>query len=390
MKNRHLKVSYDPQIFTMQKYGGVSRYFSELAHELSKEKCISVKVVAPLSRSEYLKKLNGMLTYGSFFPYYEYLNGNKYSRLIQLLLRVTSLFLADLYLRVTKSQLIHETYFLPFGLGPKDSIRILTIYDMIHEKFPQEAQAADRTSQYKALAAKRADHIICISESTRKDAIEILGLDPSKVSVVYLGFNTFPCDENNLKQTEDLKKKLPYLLYVGQRDGYKNFKNLLLAYASSKKLQDNFNIVCFGGGAFTNNELLFFDQNELKKDSIVHCDGDDEQLGYFFKNATAFIYPSLYEGFGIPPLEAMENGCPVVCSNSSSIPEVVGNAGEYFDPNSINDMQLAIERVAFSEEIRQGLISRGNIRKENFSWKKCADETLKIYRSVSEKVNKVH
>jgi glycosyltransferase involved in cell wall biosynthesis len=388
MKNSRFRISYDPQIFTMQKYGGVSRYFSELACELSKNENISVSIVAPLSKCEYLKKFNSKLVRGYYLSFYAFSSNKRFSRLMQLFFRAISLMAGDLYLRFTRPNLIHETYFLPFALGPKEAIRILTIYDMIHEKFPQGIQAADRTSKYKAQAAKRADHIICISESTRKDAIEILGLDPRKVSVVHLGFNSFPLSENNSKLIGVLKEKSPYLLYVGQRGGYKNFKNLILAYAASKKLQENFKIICFGGGKLTNEEILLLDKNKLTKESVFQCDGGDDQLGYFFKNAAAFIYPSIYEGFGIPPLEAMENGCPIVCSNSSSIPEVVGNAAEYFDPNGIESIRFAIERVVLNEEIRQKLIARGSIRKENFSWKKCADETLKIYTSVT-KNNKI-
>ena len=144
----------------------------------------------------------------------------------------------------------------------------------------------------------------------------------------------------------------------------------------------NFNLICFGGGEFTKAELTLFKELGLKENQIRQCSGDDQLLARLYTSASVFVYPSLYEGFGIPPLEAMSYKCPVVCSDSSSIPEVVGDAGEFFDPYSIESISLAIERVVESNILSNDLIRKGNDRLKLFSWDKCANETLKVYKSL--------
>lgn len=116
---------------------------------------------------------------------------------------------------------------------------------------------------------------------------------------------------------------------------------------------------------------------------VEQINADDDLLAGLYKNAAAFIYPSRYEGFGIPPLEAMSMACPVICSNSSSIPEVVGNAGEYFDPDDTDTMRVAIEGVLQSNDRRESLVQKGLERCLVFSWERCATETLAIYRSMA-------
>jgi glycosyltransferase involved in cell wall biosynthesis len=175
---------------------------------------------------------------------------------------------------------------------------------------------------------------------------------------------------------------VPYLLYVGSRRYYKNFKALLQAYALNQQLSDEFKLVCFGGGRLSLAEKAEIQRLKIKEDRILYLEGGDRLLANLYKNAAVFIYPSLYEGFGIPPLEAMSLGCPVVCSNVSSIPEVVGAAGRYFDPNDIEDIGSAIESVVFSENSRTELIVRGSHRAAQFSWRKCAQETYSVYKKL--------
>ena len=116
--------------------------------------------------------------------------------------------------------------------------------------------------------------------------------------------------------------------------------------------------------------------------NVKAVNGDDAKLANYYRNASLFVYPSLYEGFGIPPLEAMGYGCPVVCSNTSSIPEVVGDAAILFDPYSLDSISNAIETVLTNNHLRSSLISRGFEQIQKFSWKKCADETLDVYKKV--------
>jgi glycosyltransferase involved in cell wall biosynthesis len=305
-------------------------------------------------------------------------NGKNYPRLA---LRGLGLLIGDWMLRVKAPDIVHETYFSFCRLGPQRVRRVITIHDMIHEKFASSFSPADKTARYKALAADRADHVICVSESTRRDAIEILGLPPEKTSVIYHGFDLMKA--NGASADEPLlPTKEPFLLYVGHRGGYKNFHRLLEAYGSSPQLKAGYKLVCFGGDTFQADELKVMQTLGLDSGQVMQLGGSDQLLAKLYERASAFIYPSLYEGFGIPPLEAMSHNCPVVCSNTSSIPEVVGDGGEYFDPASTESMCAAIERVVMSDSRQKILIAKGRARLQRFSWDRFAIETLDIYRKL--------
>lgn len=144
----------------------------------------------------------------------------------------------------------------------------------------------------------------------------------------------------------------------------------------------DFDIVTFGGPVFLTSERILMKSLGYSDGQVQHRVGNDDALGDFYRSATGLVYPSKYEGFGIPPLEAMAHNCPVICSNSSSLPEVVGDAGEYFLPDEIDDMRHAIEAVAYSDQRREALRRSGLARISRFSWEKCARETLDIYQTV--------
>jgi len=253
---------------------------------------------------------------------------------------------------------------------------------MIHEKFASSFPNAHKAARYKALAAERADHVICISESTRRDAIEILGLHPDKTSVIYLGFDLMNAGGERAGDLV-LPTNKPFLLYVGNREGYKNFLGLLEAYATSPQLRAGYGLICFGGGAFNMDEQKVIQKLRLDSRQVMQLGGSDQSLGSLYERASAFVYPSLYEGFGLPPLEAMSYDCPVVCSRTSSIPEVVGDAGEYFNPGDIESMRLAIERLLGLDSHREVLSAKGRTRLKCFSWDRCAAETLGIYMKLT-------
>jgi len=248
---------------------------------------------------------------------------------------------------------------------------------MVHERFAQDFSRYDTTTRDKAIAIERADHVICISESTRNDLVSILGINPSKTTVVQLGFN-LTIEAEHVEKLSNLVR--PILLYVGGRHGYKNFNALLQAYATSNFLIKEFDLVCFGGGEFTPMEKAFHRDYHIPVDRIRQVSGSDALLAQYYKSASVFIYPSLYEGFGIPPLEAMSFGCPVVASNVSSIPEVVGDAAELVDPYDPGQITDSIERLVLDENLRNSMITRGRDRVKLFSWDRCAIETLGVYQ----------
>jgi len=278
--------------------------------------------------------------------------------------------------------IVHSTYYFPHIAAPKKAKRVTTVHDMIHERFSSMIRKGDTTAAWKKKTVLDADHVICVSENTRRDLMELYELHPSKVSVVYHGHNVLNMGVDSAGRASVLNKSLPFLLYVGARAGYKNFKTFLRAYAGSVWLCENFRIICFGGGRFRADELDLIHELGIKRRQIEQIGGGDDVLAAHYQNAAAFVYPSLYEGFGIPPLEAMALGCPVICSNTSSVPEIVGVAGEYFDPEHIESIRTSVESVLQSTERRAELIQNGFKKCAEYSWERCASETLAIYRGI--------
>lgn len=265
------------------------------------------------------------------------------------------------------------------GCAPKSAKVVLTVYDMIHEKFSENFSTSDPTRREKAAAVRRADHIICISNNTKQDLVRILSVDPNKISVVHLGVSL---PVKDIGTTIEALQSRPFLLYVGNRGGHKNFDAFITAIAQSPRLKNDYDIVCFGGGAFNASEKELIERLGFSSGKVRQVSGGDVVLSGLYRRARAFVYPSLYEGFGIPPLEAMSVGCPVVCSNTSSILEVVSDAGALFDPYDIRSMQSAIERVSEDEIFRQQLISKGRGRVKKFTQERCTQETIKVYQKV--------
>lgn len=364
-----MRIVYDHQIFAFQEYGGVSRYYYELASRMAKYEGCDVSVHAPLYVNRYLQHNDKFKIIGIHVPSIP-ITG----RAINLFNAVTGRML----IRGCMPDIIHETYYARYGSAPAKAKTVITVHDMIHEKFRDGFPSRDKTSQNKERAVKRASHIICISENTKNDLINLFNVNPHKISVIYHGY---------MLRQESSQRRLnignkPYILYVGHRGTYKNFSRLLRAYSYSPRLERAFKLVCFGGGRFSNDEIDQIKQLNLKPENVVHLNGSDVILSTLYSNAAAFVFPSLYEGFGIPPLEAMSFKCPVVCSNTSSSPEVAGDAAEYFDPYNIEEMIFSVESVVFSNEKRNKLIEMGLKRINLFSWEKCAEKTLEVYSSL--------
>lgn len=366
-----MRIAFDHQIFGWQQYGGISRYAFELALALHEDGGQEVAIFCPLSVNRYLEHAPaGLLRGGRRVPVFP-----KSGRIY----RALNNRLAGLPMRRFNPDIVHETYYSARGVTVGNARRILTVYDMIHERFPENFSSADPTCREKALAVARADHIICISEQTRQDLIEFLQVPREKTSMVHLGFalktSEQPVEGRELRQR-------PYILFVGSRGGYKNFDQLLKAFASSPVLRTTLQLVCFGGGGFRPAELEAIAKLGLDRMAVIQVSGNDEMLAHHYRRARAFVYPSRYEGFGIPPLEAMSFDCPVACSNVSSIPEVVGDAAELFDPSDLNSMSKALERVTSDEPRRQALVALGRERLKRFSWTACAEATREVYKGV--------
>lgn len=362
-----LRVAFDGQIFRQQRHGGISRYFCELARELSRLPDVQAHIVAPHHRNAYLEALDPTLRHG--WPSRAWPRLGKLSRAAGRLLEW------QLMCR-EPPHVVHATYYGACPLKPAHARRVVTVYDMIHERFPEHFSPGDTTAADKRRAVAEADHVICISHSTRADLIERLGVPEAKVSVTHLASSLAPPVDTGAPSAGT---GAPYLLYVGERGGYKNFAAVAQALAASPALRE-LRLVCFGGGPLKAPEWELLRALGLGVDRVEGVQGDDDRLARAYAGASAFVYPSLAEGFGIPPLEAMRCGCPVVCSDTSSLPEVVGPAAERFDPRKPETIRVALERVLLSPTRRAELMALGHAQGQRFSWQRCAQETRTAYQ----------
>ena len=226
-----------------------------------------------------------------------------------------------------------------------------------------------------------ADAVICVSEASRRDLLRFYSVDEERTKVIYHGFAPFVRPINDQNQT--CGGSLKYILFVGARGGYKNFMALLEAYATSGAAVD-YELVAVGGGEFVAAELEKIKQLGIMKRIRLIPKATDELLAATYKNAALLVYPSLYEGFGFPPLEAMSLGCPVLTANTSSMPEVCGEAAFYFDPTDPAALKFALQRALSDTEGTQRMKDKGYQQVTRFRWERTADETLNVYRRVLE------
>jgi len=222
-------------------------------------------------------------------------------------------------------------------------------------------------------------------ESTRRDVLATYDIPEERVSVTHLGFDPLGLLLTG-ESSSDFKVRVlgadaPYFLYVGSRVNYKNFGGLLEAYSASASLRKNFSLLCFGGGDFTGAERAAIAKAGVEG-RVIYLGGPDAVLAACYAHASFIRLPVVYEGFGIPVLEAMSLECPVACSNSSSLPEVVGDAATLFDPRDRDSIRSALESVLDSPSAATALKERGRIRRQLFSWRSCAENTIGIYRRV--------
>ena len=354
-----MKILYDYIIFQNQAYGGPSKYFIELIKALNNNKIeneTNTKIISPFYINKYLQSSSEIKKLGIYIN-----KRNKFG-----VSNFLNRFIFNKYLSFSNCDLVHQTYFAD-DIEKKKPI-ILTVYDLVHEKFKEDFNV----NFPKAKSIQNADHIICISENTKKDLIDFYNVNNDKITVIHLATN----DKEKIKT-----KNENYILYIGSRKRYKNFQVLLKAF-SNKEINKNLYIKCFGGGKFLEEEIEFMKKINIPVDKIKQIDGDDELLLNEMRKAFALVYPSMYEGFGLPLLDAMSLGCPVISSNSSSLPEVYGNAALNFDPNNSDELINKIFDLLNNDLLRNDLINKGYERIKKFSWEKCANETVKVYKKI--------
>jgi glycosyltransferase involved in cell wall biosynthesis len=241
---------------------------------------------------------------------------------------------------------------------------------MIHELFSQYFSNDKITVTNKQHLIPQANAIIVVSENTRKDVLRFFPDLEEKIKVIYHG--------SSFQQLVGESKKENYILFTGERKNYKNFNTFVKA-ATPVLIKYDLRLICTGS-PFDDEEKHLLGDLHISDRTICKFVSDQE-LVELYSNALAFVFPSLYEGFGIPVLEAFASQCPAVLSNTSSLPEIGGDAAVYFDPYSINDMRNQIERVICSPSLQKELVKKGIERVKLFSWEKCAKETMEVYNS---------
>lgn len=384
-----MKVLYDHQIFTLQNYGGISRYFCEIIRNRPSNEEIKLSVVE--SDNIYLQEYFQMPSLkGKHLDYASFLNGNqfvgRYYTFYFLektqLLKTSRVINNRACIRDLKEKnydIFHPTYyddyFLPF-LGKKPFV--LTIHDMIPELFPDQFKYDDQARQKKKLAQK-ADAIIAVSENTKNDIVRILGIDPSKIHVIYHGGPKI----EEASTTPIINK--PYFLFVGRRPGYKNFNLTLYEFTEIHKKYPDISLVCTGD-KLENEEVEIINKLGLKS-AVIQLSAQDNILKNLYANALALIFPSKYEGFGLPILEAYAYGCPVVLNHTSCFPEIAGKAAVWFnESDSSFTLQKAMETIInLDNPGRIGLKQCGYERLKNFSWESSSKKLFEIYSSITGK-----
>jgi glycosyltransferase involved in cell wall biosynthesis len=362
-----MRVLYDGNIFLMQAAGGVNRYFANLIARL------------PLDVTPYMTTCE---TRNVNYPTHPNLKTYNYRRFrpAGVSYRLEKLFF-DYVTASRRYDLAHPTYYTLLTRRSMAEYRcpvVITVWDMIHELFPAELDPKGWNAEAKRKAIMAAQAVICISENTKKDLLERNPIPEDRVSVTHLASEI---DASISHGSEPVPAK-PFFLYVGLRYRYKNFGGLLAAFAKTHSLRGG-TALCVVGAPFNNDEEKLIASLGLA-DAIEHYGHvSDAHLAKLYRCSLAFVYPSFYEGFGIPPLEAMACGTPVIAANRSSMPEVVGGAGLLFDPDSTDELADVLIMMTDNPAQRRRLIAKGQEHVKIFSWEKTVAATLEIYRAVS-------
>jgi len=376
-----MKILVDPQIYNSQVYGGVSRYYTEVLSQLSTKDGVQIEIPVFFSKNEYLKisslykkehrRFNAILNLMSKLG----ISTRKIVKKKSKKKAITALKKQDYDVFIPT---YYDTYFLDYINGKP---YVLTVYDMIHELFPQYFNDAKEIAANKLLLMQKAAKIIAVSHNTKKDIIKTYpDIDASKVEVVYHG--------SSISVNENKGVDLPdnYILFVGVRDHYKNFDFLIESIAPLFQVDKTLQLVCAGGGTFTRKEIELLEEYNLSG-CVIQKSFNEDELGQFYKKAKCFVFPSAYEGFGIPVLEAMACGCPIVLTNNSSFPEVAGDAGIFYELGNMADLKNKIEFVIYNDDVRAEYIVKGLQQVQKFTWKNAAEKCFAIYKEAANQNN---
>lgn len=284
-------------------------------------------------------------------------------------------------------------HFFNFIVPPRIKGKVITtIHDMTYELYPEtmDKRNLKRIKSDIQYSVDRSDKIITVSESSKNDIIKFLNVDESKIEIVYNGVDY---EKFNKYYTEDIKLivrnkyNLPqnYILYMGTLEPRKNIDSIIEAFALIKKQKDfdNIKLVIAGKKGWLFEDIFNLVDKLNLKDHVIFTDYVDEtDKPIIYNMAKLFVFPSLYEGFGIPVLEAMASSVPVIASNVSSLPEVAGNAVILVNPKDIEGIAKNIIKILSDDDLKNELVRKGHIQAQKFTWEASAEKLYNIYKEI--------
>jgi glycosyltransferase involved in cell wall biosynthesis len=363
-----MRILYDHQVFSLQDAGGASRYHFELVRNLQGSDGVELEMLMGLNGSVMpfaaLRQTHTkVLAYGTQIkPGLARYAINEFFSALAAPLRGR----VDIY---------HPTLYRALPWVRRRRI-VVTHHDCIHERFPQLFPDAAAIVESKRKLFAQADAILCVSQSSRNDLHHFYDVAEKKTHVVYHGFSPLQLPPGDPPAVSE-----PYLLYVGSRAGYKNFGLLLEAFSRSG-LAAHYRLLAVGGGLFTPAEQERIASLKLGSSVTVVPKADDATLARAYRGAALFIYPSLYEGFGFPPLEAMSMGCPVLVNRSSSLPEVCGDAAFYFEASGADELSASLVATLSDSQSLAMKRRMGEQQVKLYNWRRSAHATLDVYRML--------
>ncbi len=280
-----------------------------------------------------------------------------------------------------------DVFFSPAHYAPRFSLvpTVVTVHDLAYFYYPGEFLKSDlyKLENWTKYSVNRAKSVIAVSKSTKRDLMSYYTVPKEKIEVIYNGF------EKQAKQgkqhTSNYKlQSQKYILFVGTLQPRKNILTLIKAYAKFRIKHKDVKLVIAGRRGWMYKDIYkLVEKLDLTKNVVFTGYISDATLIQLYKDAFCFAAPSYYEGFGIPILEAMSYGCPVVASNTASLPEVGGEAALYFNPFDEKELTKHLEMLHHDKDLRQSLIAKGHARVKHFSWEKCARETLEVLKQAA-------
>jgi glycosyltransferase involved in cell wall biosynthesis len=366
-----MKVLYDHQMFSRQKYGGITKYFSEMISNIPAEHQFDISLLC--SDNHYLNSKYNFFRKKNILPNKEF--RGKYT-LRKITYRLNK-YCSKRCIVKGDFDLFHPTFYDDYFLEILHKPYVITVHDLIAFKFKDPLNEFTSIRPKMKQTIEKATRIIAVSENTKKDITDIFNISPEKIDVIYHGCN-MPVVSKQVKQYGR------YILFVGLRDGYKNFKTFIEAVSVLLAKEKDLKLICVGK-PFTDEEVSSFIDFDIAN-QVTAVSVGDEELSTLYANALVFVYPSLYEGFGMPILEAFANDCPICLSNASCFPEIAGNAGVYFDPGNYKSILEAIEKVIYDKNLALDLAIKGKARLTNFSWQRAAEETVLTYKKALQTV----